>query len=199
MKIESVFHGTDAIFKKFDDNHMLDGNQMYGPGFYFTSEKSIAEKYTSCNNIIIASIIMNKPIEITITDEDRNPFISACKQITIPSEKAYQILSQVKSMKIQPNNTCEINPIGDYLDCFWKKDHYTDIEFNQLVKLLINELKNQNDNISLFTIIDILYSDFLEIRWTITKTLGYDGVIVNLIDKSKIYVTWYADNVKEVL
>ena len=196
MIVKSLYHGTDKIFDEFEDEYMFNGNAEYGLGFYFTNDIEIARKYTNKNIILKADVEINKPIKIQYDNNTAgNPFINACEKIQIDKNIAFKMLCQIPILKTQPNDQNKLNPLGDYIESYWEKEKYSNIEFKELIIQLINKLANGKNYITLYTLIDLLYDNFLELRNVITKYLGYDGVIINQNDNIT-YVTWYAKNIQ---
>lgn len=169
-----AYHGTTADFFAFDKHRVGKGNDQYGAGFYFASDKSASEHYGG--RVIDVALRMEKPFVISST----NLLDSG---ITFTEEQAYEIIKR-HPMIYDP----EESPLGDYYDSYWE-DGAED--------WMIEDLARQ------YTELGYLDSDLFrhypnELHEAVRDVTGYDGIIVNFRNGDKFYVAWFDNQMKSV-
>lgn len=166
-----VYHGTDAEFWTFDTGRQGTGNDQYGAGFYFATDKDSAERYG--NNVFNTYLEIRKPIKIS-GDESFS--------FDITPEQAYKIIKYLPNIMSE-----EDSPLGDYYEEYWESgaddwmirdlaEKYTDI------RSLDYELFRD-------------YPD--ELHKAIKDVTGYDGVEVSFKNNGeKFYIAWFPNQIK---
>ena len=202
-----VYHGTGTKITSFDPAYTSQGNDQYGSGFYFTTERKFAEAYTTLRNtgrngqereklggedypnVVEAYVNIENPIYINNGIEEGD-----LSNVLIPNEIVYDIVKVLPSLYHGTNDDIEPNPLGDWVEDFWEANPQTDEEFQPLIKKMVEEYFQKTDLRDL----DILFGKYgTELRKAVNKVMGYDGVIINFEDNQHI-VAWFPEQIKDV-
>lgn len=207
-----VYHGSGTNIKAFDPMFTGQGNDQYGSGFYFTTNKKAAKIYTTARNKDLSGKEIPKlggednPTIIEAYLNIKNPIIcdgykeQDLSNILIPNYLVYDIIKRLPTLYHQMSDEIEPNPLGDYVDEFWEINPKTDRQFNQLIKKMVDCYFQDTD---LHTL-DILFGKYgTELRNAIHEFMGYDGVIVNYpqhhyYENEKQIVAWFPEQIKDV-
>lgn len=173
--IGPVYHGSPNKFDRFSYDYMGKIGTSEGYGFYFTTDKSIAEKYSEgTGNVYTAYLDINKPLNPTK------------KTIT-----KTQLLQFIKAL----------DPTGqDYLSNWGDVTH--EGYDNTLRKAVDTEYKYNNNDVDLISsIINADGSGPENVYSILTKTLGYDGIVAQpdwVGGGHKIVIPFSPDQIKLV-
>ena len=167
-----AYHGTNADFFTFDKSRVGKGNDQYGAGFYFATDREAANHYGS--RVISSALKIEKPFTISSTN-----LLDA--EITFTDSQAYNIVKRHPMMY-----DTEESPLGDYYDSYWE---------NGAEEWMIEDLASQ------YTDLGYLDSDLFrkypnELHEAVRAVTGYDGVVVNLRNGEKFYVAWFDNQMK---
>lgn len=202
-----VYHGSGTRIDSFDPAFTGQGNDQYGSGFYFTTEREFAEAYTTARivgvdgqkieklggenhpNVVEAYVNLKKPIYISNGHEEQN-----LSNVLIPNELVYDIVKELPTLYHSVSDEIEPNPLGDYLKEFWEVDPQTKEEYRPLIKKMVEEYFRDTD----LKTLDIFFGKYgTELRNAINKTMGYDGVIVKFRDSQHV-IAWFPEQIKDV-
>lgn len=186
-----VYHGTGTTIEAFDPSFTGKGNDQYGSGFYFTTDKSTAEGYTT------ATINGQKklggddaPNIIPVYLNIRHPLVvDASKTQNLYGEDAH--VSPAKASAIiakHPNIMDEENSIlGDFFDTYWETGPK---------KYMISQLARDYEW-TLGTLETDIFSGYPdEYHRAVRDVMGYDGVQVNLVGGEKHFIAWFPNQIK---
>ena len=195
-----AYHGSNAIFDKFDSEYFNTGtgNEQYGAGFYFTSSEEQAKSY--------GSAIYKVNLEL------KNPYILDSTQriddIKLSYEEVLELIKQHPNAWItsdEPYDEYYFNPVMDYVDSYWEwcRNDIDNPDLNRnLLDCIVKTAEMIYDNesptlmsmASFYDMTHIKEQRFLEIFSNIT---GHDGLIINNEkDGSSIYVAWNSDQIE---
>ena len=172
--IGPLYHGSPNKFEKFSYDYMGKIGTSAGYGFYFTTDKSIAEKYAEgTGNLYTANLDINKPLnstKITITKNQLAKFLKA----------------------LDPDATEYLSNWGDI-----QSESYNNI----LRTAIENEYEGSDNDVDLISgIINADGRGAEEIYRILTKTLGYDGIIAqpDWVGEHKIVIPFFPEQIKLV-
>lgn len=202
-----AYHGTGAIITAFDPAYTGQGNDQYGSGFYFSTNREVAEGYTDSTlkgddgkplpkpggdshpNVIAAYINMGNPI---IVDGNKH---SNLRHIIVSAKEAEQLFRYMPTLYHQPGNEEEPNPLGDYFPYFWERNRFTEKALNHMIQQLAIDYFNPTNML----LLDVFFASCPTIfRKAIKEVLGFDGIVVNFADGSKHIVAWFPEQIKLV-
>lgn len=201
-KLLIVYHGSGTNIKSFQNQFTGQGNDQYGSGFYFTTDVDTAESYTThrINKNIEKLGGEDNPTIIKAYLNIKNPLITNGKietnlsNIKIPNDKILDIIKDLPSLYDMPDTEDCINPLGDYFDEFWYRDFSAKEDFDDLIERLVEEYYMDSSLLDL----DILFKDYsTELRKSINKYLGYDGIIIDF-GSSEHIVAWFPEQIKSI-
>ncbi len=173
-----AYHGTpNAEFTVFDKERVGKGNDQYGAGYYFTSNKTGASHYG--NRVIDSVLNIKNPIRITANGESGRNLIDA--EIELTSKQAYEVVKRHPKMYDE-----EDSPLGDYFDSYWE-----DGAKDWMVRNLAEQYRE----------VGYLDSDLFryypnELHEALRDVVGYDGVEVTFGNGDKFYVAWFDNQMK---
>ena len=172
--IGPVYHGSPNKFEKFSYDYMGKIGTSAGYGFYFTTDKSIAEKYAEgTGNLYTANLDINKPLNST--------------KITITKNQLAKFLKV-----LDPDATEYLSNWGDI-----QSESYNNI----LRTAIENEYEGSDNDVDLISgIINADGRGAEEIYRILTKTLGYDGIIAqpDWVGEHKIVIPFFPEQIKLV-
>ena len=175
----NAYHGTpNAGFTVFDKERLGKGNDQYGAGFYFTTDKTGASHYG--NRVIDVALNINNPIRFTSTAESGRNLIDA--DIMLTSDQAYEVVKRLPNIY-----DAEESPLGDYFDAYWEvgaKDW------------MIRELAEQYRDVG-YLDSDLFRNYPNELHEALRDVVGWDGVEVTFERTGeKFYVAWFDNQMK---
>lgn len=195
-----VYHGSGTRIKTFDNSFTGKGNDQYGSGFYFTTDKATAEMYTTKRihqnisklggedspTVIEAYLNICNPIIINGITETN------LKNVKIPSSYIFNILKELPSLYLSPDSEEEVNPLGDYFEDFWEQSFRQKEDYIPFIKRLYMEYFSEASLLDL----EILFKDYsTELRLALKKICNYDGIIINF-KNSKHIIAWFPNQIK---
>ena len=173
-----AYHGTQAgDFTVFDKGRVGKGNDQYGAGFYFTTDKEGASHYG--NRVVNAALDIKNPIRINASREAGRNLIDA--DITLTSEQAYEIVKRHPDIY-----DAEESPLGDYYDSYWE---------NGVQDWMIEDLAEQYSDVG-YLDSDLFRNYPNELHEALRDVTGYDGVEVTFENGEKFYVAWFDNQMK---
>ncbi len=191
-----VYHGSGTTFWEFKTEFTGLGNDQYGSGFYFTTNKETADIYTEKQlngqtkiggqdspNVIQAYLSIQNPIVIELNSDDMRP--ENLSRIEVTTKQAYEIIKRAPDIMDEENS-----PLGDFFEEYWengpsdsmirKAARYTDVW--DLLSLQGDWFGGDNGATAF--------------REAVHEVLGYDGVQVNFKNGEKHYVAWFPNQIK---
>lgn len=191
-----VYHGSGTTFWEFKTEFTGLGNDQYGSGFYFTTNKETADIYTEKQlngqtkiggqdspNVIQAYLSIQNPIVIDLNSDDMRP--ENLSRIEVTTKQAYEIIKRAPDIMDEENS-----PLGDFFEEYWengpsdsmirKAARYTDVW--DLLSLQGDWFGGDNGATAF--------------REAVHEVLGYDGVQVNFKNGEKHYVAWFPNQIK---
>ncbi len=175
-----VYHGTGSEFYAFDPARSGNGNDQYGSGFYFSTNKDEADGYQGAlsdnGKTIAAYLSLQKPIIAKGDNLDE-------ADIDLTLQQSYKIIKKAPGV-YDPDSS----PIGDFVD-IWKAGKVTEG--------MIREVASNYTGFSLIS----LESDFFKknstaFRQAVYDVTGHDGVIHKYEDGTNHYVAWFPAQIK---
>ena len=179
-KIEA-YHGTpNTEFTVFDKDRVGKGNDQYGAGFYFASNKTGASYYG--NRVIDVVLNIKKPIRITATSGSGRSLIDA--NIELTSKQAYEVVKRHPDMYDEENS-----PLGDYFDSYWESG---------AEEWMIESLAEQYRNVG-YLDSDLFRNYPNELHEALRDVTGYDGIEVTFENTGdKFYIAWFDNQMKSI-
>lgn len=151
-----VYHGTKSDFHTFDYSKVGQSGRSEGQGFYFTTDKEIADGYSTDGKMVQAYISMQKPLKFDAKPFNRIQLSKLIKQITV----------QEKSEGIEPRDGFLSN--------------YGDIQYDGLNSVINSAIDGLIDDESALDQLGGLVGGGVSVKTVnnaVTKALGYDGII----------------------
>lgn len=189
--LKVVYHGSGTEFYVFDAKMTGLGNDQYGNGFSFTTDKEVADGYRSAtlpgeSNKLGGS---DKPTTISAYLNIKNPLIVdgmtlMDADVDITQDQAYKI------MKYSPViYDIDETPLWDWEDISGLK---------KIPERLIKDVAQNYTGSSLLP----LEGDFFRgnagaFRKAVRDVLGYDGVVHTFDSGEQHYVAWFGNQIKE--
>ena len=184
-----VYHGTGTNIEEFLPEFTGKGNDQYGSGFYFTTDRETAEGYTTRalndqskpggtdnHNVIPAYLNIRNPLVVEARDTPN------LYQIEVPASQAAKIIGKAPDI-MDPENSI----LGDFFDDFWESGPK---------RSMINRLAREYDWTLGSLATDIFRDHPTEYRQAVRDVLGYDGVQVNFPNGEKHFVAWFPNQIK---
>ncbi len=171
-----VYHGSPVKFSKFSQdqkNKKSNRTDLYGPGFYFTSNLNVAQEYGKY--IYEAKIYMAKPI-------------------VLESQFSFFTITQAQMVKLL-KKYCKLVPDRDENNLNNWYEYYENGPTKEILNKIAKEL---NNTLSSF-IYDVVGADNdLMAREIIRDELGYDGVIKINTKDNIFFIPWFEDAISDV-
>lgn len=185
-----VHHGSSAEFDSFDSGRLGRGNDSWGNGFYFTTEKRIADGYSDGRGSREFYLAVENPIRV-----DGKEAMSLVDVQLTPEQNRSIVLAHPDLM-IQPDaDSDRQNPISDYSPEYWEKEHHTPQELRRLAERVAREYFDEAGWVELESFYGRENGQaFLQ---AVSKTTGHDGVEVDFGgEDGKHYVAWFPEQIK---
>lgn len=184
-----VYHGTGTTIEEFLPEFTGQGNDQYGSGFYFTTDKSTADGYTTRTlneqdkpggtdnpNVIPVYLNIRHPLVVDATKT------SNLYSIDVSPVMASRIISRMPDI-MDPENSV----LGDYFDEYWERGPK-----NYMISQLAREYEW-----TLGSLATDIFRDYpTEYRQAVRDVLGYDGVQINFKNGEKHFVAWFPNQIK---
>lgn len=184
-----VYHGTGTSIEEFLPEFTGQGNDQYGSGFYFTTDRETAEGYTTRTlNDQSKPGGMDNPNVIPAYLNIRNPLVVEARdtpnlyQIEVPASQAAKIIGKLPDI-MDPENSI----LGDFFDDYWESGPK---------RSMINRLAREYDWTLGTLATDIFRDHPTEYRQAVRDVLGYDGVQVNFPSGEKHFIAWFPNQIK---
>ena len=184
-----VYHGTGTSIEEFLPEFTGQGNDQYGSGFYFTTDRETAEGYTTRTlNDQSKPGGMDNPNVIPAYLNIRNPLVVEARdtpnlyQIEVPASQAAKIIGKMPDI-MDP----ETSILGDFFDDYWESGPK---------RSMINRLAREYDWTLGTLATDIFRDHPTEFRQAVSDVLGYDGVQVNFPSGEKHFIAWFPNQIK---
>lgn len=184
-----VYHGTGTSIEEFLPEFTGQGNDQYGSGFYFTTDRETAEGYTTRTlNDQSKPGGMDNPNVIPAYLNIRNPLVVEARdtpnlyQIEVPASQAAKIIGKMPDI-MDPENSIP----GDFFDDYWESGPK---------RSMINRLAREYDWTLGTLATDIFRDHPTEYRQAVRDVLGYDGVQVNFPSGEKHFIAWFPNQIK---
>lgn len=184
-----VYHGTGTNIEEFLPEFTGQGNDQYGSGFYFTTDRETAEGYTTRTlndqskpggtdnpNVIPAYLNIRNPL---VVEARETPNLY---QIEVPASQAAKIIGKMPDI-MDPENSI----LGDFFDDYWESGPK---------RSMINRLAREYDWTLRTLATDIFRDHPTEYRQAVRDVLGYDGVQVNFPSGEKRFIAWFPNQIK---
>ena len=184
-----VYHGTGTNIEEFLPEFTGQGNDQYGSGFYFTTDRETAEGYTTRTlndqskpggtdnpNVIPAYLNIRNPLVVEARDTPN------LYQIEVPASQAAKIIGKLPDI-MDPENSI----LGDFFDDYWESGPK---------RSMINRLAREYDWTLGTLATDIFRDHPTEYRQAVRDVLGYDGVQVNFPSGEKHFIAWFPNQIK---
>ena len=182
-----AYHGSNVEIKEFDPAFTGKGNDQYGSGFYFATNKEAATAYG--DKITKAIITFENPF---ILDGNKEPNLD--NVFPKNNDEIYRILLHMPSLFNSPEDE-EMNPLGDYFAEFWECSFNRHEDYLHFIKRLANEYFSDAS----LKMLDIFFKDYpTEFRKAIKDVMGYDGIVVNFKDGSSFIIAWFPEQIKVI-
>lgn len=204
-----MYHGTGTTITAFSPDFTAQGNDQYGSGFYFASDHSFAEAYTTATvmgddgrslpklggtdnpNVVEAYLNLTNPY---VVDGARYANMG---HIELDGETAYRILLQHPDLYLPQNGPdAEVeNPLGDFYEDYWRKKRYSQEEYRHFIRRLAMDYFNP----STFKMLDIFFGRHgKEFRTAMRDVTGHDGVIIKFSNGTIHAVAWFPNQIKAI-
>lgn len=184
-----VYHGTGTAIEEFLPEFTGQGNDQYGSGFYFTTDKNTADGYTTRTlNEQDKPGGMDNPNVIPVYLNIRHPLVldasktSNLYSIDVSPTMASRIISRMPDI-MDPENSI----LGDYFDEYWERGPK-----NYMISQLAREYEWTLGTLET----DIFRGYPTEFRQAVKDVLGYDGVQINFSNGEKHFVAWFPNQIK---
>lgn len=181
MPIYDVYHGTGNTGSIYDQNfsysYIGNGNEDYGPGFYFTNDLPTSERYIKDGpspGVIKAKVNLSSPIEVN--GLDNNSFFEKFPKLD---------RDQVTDML-----DLSLSTFGDDFLSNWG-----DVDFEGR-EVVVQKVINNYTNRSMMTAIyDFFQEDTKQAFDYIRRQFGYDGIVVSFNKGIKTIVSWFPEQI----
>lgn len=204
-----MYHGTGTTIVAFNPDYTAQGNDQYGSGFYFTSDRSFAEAYMTATvkgddgrdlpklggtdhpNVVEAYLNLKNPYFVDGAQ------CANMGHIELDGETAYRILLQQPDLYLPQNGPdAEVeNPLGDFFEDYWDKKQYTEEEYKQFIRRLAMEYYSPTT----FKMLDIFFGRHgKEFHTAMRDVTGHDGVIIRFANGTMHAVAWFPNQVKAI-
>ncbi len=178
-----AYHGTpNNDFTVFDKNRVGKGTDQYGAGFYFASNKTVAQSYGE--RVINSRLAIKNPLRINRqSTKNVANLIDAGYDHLLTEEQAYEVIKRLPNIY-----DAEESPLGDYYDSYWE---------NGAEDWMIQDLAANESYRNIGYLDSDLFRNYPnELHEALRDVVGYDGVEVTLPIGDKFYVAWFDNQMK---
>lgn len=176
-----AYHGTSNT-TSFDSNgfdyaYLGNGNESYGPGFYFTDNMEIAQTYAGDSK---TSGIIKAKVNLT------NPVIIDGSTMSIFEQMPSIDVSQIRRIVEE-----SIQTFGDEALYDWGDPEFEGTE--SIMQQIVQSYKNS----PFTTLVYDFFSQNLKAGLeAVHREIGHDGVIVNFADGTRFFVAWFPHQIE---
>lgn len=185
MTSYEVYHGSANTFTAFSETTLGKGEDAYGAGYYFTTNKDTAEGYgTQCYK---ATVTLNNPIQIDGTT------MMNLNHIRLKPDVVVRILRYLPHVYNQPTDD-EVSPIGDLLPVYWDADQHPKETLDQMLDVIAYTLYADANLTQLYTLFGddpIGANAFCKALLAETE---WDGVVITFKRETHV-VAWSIDQI----
>lgn len=185
-----VHHGSSQDFDSFDPERLGRGNDAWGNGFYFTTQKVTADGYSRGRGSREFYLAVTNPIRM-----DGREAMSMT-DVTLTPEQNRAIVLDHPDLQIQPSEMDErSNPLADYSTEFWSRDKHTPAQLRSMAERLYEEYFTDAGWVELESFYGRDHGHaFLQ---SVTRATGHDGVEVDFgSEEGKFFVAWSPEQIK---
>ena len=189
-KLIEVYHGTGTTINEFKPEFTGRGNDQYGSGFYFTTDKSEAEMYQSTINTNTTEKVggTDNPNVIASYLNIQKPIIAdgmnlANSNVDLSYEETLEIIKQ-SPILLDIDET----PIGSWFDVW--SEGVQDYMIEEVANNYVGNLMSLEN--------DFFSENATAFREAVYKATGYDGVVHEFKDGRKHYIAWFPNQIKSV-
>jgi len=185
-----VHHGSSKDFDSFDPELIGKGNDAWGNGFYFTTQKVTADGYSGGRGSREFYLAITNPIRV-----DGREAMSMTDVTLTPSQNRSVVLDH-PDLQIQPDEMDErSNPLADYSPEFWSRDRHTPAQLRSMAEKVYEEYFTDAGWVELEGFYGRDHGHaFLQ---SVSKATGHDGVEVDFgTEEGKFFVAWNPEQIK---
>lgn len=204
MKIaDAWYHGTgneESIRQRgFVKDYIGQGNEQYGPGFYFTNRLETAQGYTSgpqwhneeggkvggdkVPGIVEVQLNIRNPIKVNSQSSART-----APGGQINGFAAYPVLNRAQAKTMIE---AAVRQFGAEV-----LEDYGDIEYEGIRKVIGDVISNYEGSSSLMMIYDFFKQDLISGLRLLSKLTGYDGLMVDFGTGEIHAVAWFPEQIQ---
>lgn len=182
-----LYHGSKTDFDFFDNSFTGKGNDAYGSGFYFNTDKETSQGYGEH----LKEVVLNIKNPIIIENGHKTASI---QDYSFNKEDVKEIIKQHPSIYCQPDDEELINPLSDFSEEFWNKESHSEEEIDSLIDKTVDDFFSDGN----FCDLETLYGEenATEFRKAIYKTTGKDGVRVDFPNENcSHWIAWFPEQI----
>lgn len=185
-----VHHGSAKSFDSFDSNLVGRGNDSWGNGFYFTTEKLTADGYSEGKGAKEFYLSVTNPLRV---DGKRAMSLT---DIEFTASQGREIVLAHPDLGLQPDEMDErSNPLADYAPEFWDRDHHSPAQLRAMAEGVYREYFSESSWVNLESFYGRDHGQaFLR---AVSEATGHDGVEVDFgPEDGKFFVAWFPEQIK---
>lgn len=196
-----VHHGSSVDFNEFDLSKVGKGEDTWGNGFYFTTEKSLADSYSNGGKSKDFYLAINNPFFI----DGKNETSLNNLQLTPEQNKAI-VLAHPDLQLLPDEDEDRRNPLEDYSADYWDLEgpdpkSLTPAERRakaQKMRKIAEEVFEENFTNASWVELEVFYGreNGAAMLEAAHKATGRDGVIVDFGEGVKHFVAWKPEQIK---
>lgn len=184
-KLLTVYHGSNTRIDTFDPSFTGKGNDSYGSGFYFNTNKETSSSYGQ--HLMKVNLNIKNPI---VVDGRKDMSLN---HVQIPLKAVKHMMRSVPNIYNQPDND-DMNPLGDYCEEYWEKDSHTKKELENMM----DKVASQYYSDASFTEVENLFNreGASAFRKSLKEATGWDGVEVKFSDTESHWIAWEPEQIR---
>lgn len=200
-KLLEVHHGSNTEFDNFDSSKIGKGADTWGNGFYFTSDKTIADSYSNGGKSRDFYLAINNPILV-----DGKKEMSLDNLYLTPEQNREIVLAHPDLQLLPDEDEDRRNPLEDYDADYWELevDDPTALsepekrEKVQKMRKMAEKLFKENFTDASWVELEVFYGreNSAAMLEAAHKATGHDGVIVDFGEGVKHFVAWKPEQIK---
>ena len=186
-----VHHGSSKDFDSFDPALIGKGNDAWGGGFYFTTEKWTADSYSGRRD-------GSREFYLAITNPIRVDGVESMSMmdVELTPEQNRQIILAHPDLQLQPDEMDErSNPLANYSPEFWDRKHHTPEQLRSMANRVYEKYFSGANWVHIEDFYGREYGrEFIE---AVSNATGHDGVEVDFgPEEGKFFVAWNPEQIK---
>jgi len=190
-KLLEVHHGSSKDFDSFDPELIGKGNDAWGGGFYFTTEKWTADSYSGrVDGSREFYLAVTNPIRVDGRES------MSMMDVELTPEQNRQIILAHPDLQLQPDEMDErSNPLANYSAEFWDRKHHTPEQLRSMANRVYEKYFSDANWVH---IEDFYGRDYgPEFIQAVSKVTGHDGVEIDFgPEDGKFFVAWNPEQIK---